>query len=196
MRVFKDCLGQTWTIDLNIQTCRALRAAMKKEPTLEHVDLLDYAGVLLSLSDPFFAADLLFLTVKEEAERRDVSAAAFGAALKGRALFDAVETWTAEYLDFFPEPTTKDKAARLVEKARQARETLSETICDGATKKLDEAARDAVKLFGALSSSNSPPQTLEESTSSAPSPSPTFGMSQNNDDSKNGTARRSSRTRR
>ncbi|MDO5749310.1 MAG: hypothetical protein Q4Q42_06715, partial [Planctomycetia bacterium] len=127
MRTFIDAQGREWTIDLNIASLRKLRARAATVETLKNVDLLDYAGVLLSLSDPFFAADLLFETLREDADdERGISAEDFGASLRGVFLFDAIAEWTAEYLDFFPEPTAKEKAQRLVEKGAKTRELLLE----------------------------------------------------------------------
>ena len=105
----------------------------------------------MSVSDPFFAADLLFETVKGQADALGVDAEQFGDALKGKILFDAVTEWTAEYLDFFPEPTAKEKAQKPVEKSAKTRETILEKICDVAARQLDAAVDYAGKELGKLS---------------------------------------------
>lgn len=155
MRTFKDAQDREWTIDLNIASVRALRQRAARVDSLKNVDLLDYAGVLLSVSDPFFAADLLFETVRDQAEKRGVSAEDFGASLRGKILFDAISEWSAEYLDFFPEPTAKEKAQALVEKSAKAREALFEKICFAATKELDSAVASAERELSKLSSTQS-----------------------------------------
>lgn len=155
MRTFLDATGREWHIELNIASLRKLRASAATVETLKNVDLLDYAGVLLSLSDPFFAADLLFETVREEADERGISAEDFGASLRGVFLFDAIAEWTAEYLDFFPEPTAKEKAQKLVEKGAKTRELLLEKICDTAARELDAAVKSAEKELSKLSSTQS-----------------------------------------
>ena len=155
MRTFKDAQDREWTIDLNIASVRALRERAARVESLKNVDLLDYAGVLLSVSDPFFAADLLFETVRDQAEERGVNAEDFGASLRGKILFDAIAEWSAEYLDFFPEPTAKEKAQKLVEKSAKAREALFEKICYAATKELDSAVANAERELSKLSSSQS-----------------------------------------
>ena len=155
MRTFKDSQDREWTIDLNIASVRALRERAARVDSLKNVDLLDYAGVLLSVSDPFFAADLLFETVRDQAEERGVSAEDFGASLRGKILFDAIAEWSAEYLDFFPEPTAREKAQALVEKSAKTRELLFEKICFAATKELDVAVANAEKELSKLSSSQS-----------------------------------------
>ena len=155
MRTFADAQGREWTLDLNIASLRKLRARAATVETLKNVDLLDYAGVLLSLSDPFFSADLLFETLREDADERGISAEDFGASLRGVFLFDAIAEWTAEYLDFFPEPTAKEKAQRLVEKGAKTRELLLEKICNAAARELDVAVANAEKELSKLSSSQS-----------------------------------------
>ena len=155
MRTFKDSQDREWTIDLNIASVRALRERAARVDSLKNVDLLDYAGVLLSVSDPFFAADLLFETVRDQAEERGVNAEEFGASLRGKILFDAISEWSAEYLDFFPEPTAKEKAQALVEKSAKAREALFEKICYAATKELDSAVASAERELSKLSSTPS-----------------------------------------
>lgn len=155
MRNFKDSQDREWTIDLNIASVRTLRERAARVDSLKNVDLLDYAGVLLSVSDPFFAADLLFETVRDQAEERGVSAEDFGASLRGKILFEAISEWSAEYLDFFPEPTAKEKAQALVEKSAKAREALFEKICFAATKELDVAVANAEKELSRISSSQS-----------------------------------------
>ena len=155
MRTFKDAQDREWTIDLNIASVRALRDRASRVESLKNVDLLDYAGVLLSVSDPFFAADLLFETVRDQAEERGVNAEDFGASLRGKILFDAIAEWSAEYLDFFPEPTAKEKAQALVEKSAKAREALFEKICFAATKELDVAVANAERELSKLSSTPS-----------------------------------------
>lgn len=155
MRTFKDSQDREWTIDLNIASVRALRERAARVDSLKNVDMLDYAGVLLSVSDPFFAADLLFETVRDQAEERGVSEEDFGASLRGKILFDAIAEWSAEYLDFFPEPTAREKAQALVEKSAKARELLFEKICFAATKELDVAVANAERELLKLSSSQS-----------------------------------------
>lgn len=155
MRTFLDATGREWHIELNIASLRKIRASAATVETLKNVDLLDYAGVLLSLSDPFFAADLLFETVREDADERGISAEEFGASLCGKFLFDAIAEWTAEYLDFFPEPTAKEKAQKLVEKGAKTRELLLEKICNAAARELDAAVKSAEKELSKLSSTQS-----------------------------------------
>lgn len=161
MRLIRDTNGREWTIDLNISTIRKLRARVKQSPTLDGVDVLDYASVLVSLSDMLFCADLLYETIRDEAESAGISAEDFGRSLKGRVLFDAVKEWTAEYLDFFPEPTAQDAARVLVSKLEKTRELQLSAAYEATTKLLAAAAEDVETRLGAILSEPSRSLGLE-----------------------------------
>ena len=121
MQIFKDAAGAEWQIDLNIQTAREIRRYMAAHAdSFANVDFLDYATLLFSLNDIFFAADLLAIVCAKQREERQLDEAAFGALLRGKVLFDAIEAFTAEYLDFFPDPTTAEKMRAVVEKNKKA----------------------------------------------------------------------------
>lgn len=165
MKTFRDALGREWEIELNIGTARRIRARVKENEALD-VDFLDCAGVLTRLTDVFFAADLLYEVCRDEAQSRGVDAAAFGAALKGPFLFDAITALTAEYLDFFPDPTTVEKMRAVVDKIRAANEKLCDAICGATAKALDSALRKGETRLGALLSSDS----AFSDSDSAPSP--------------------------
>lgn len=156
MRTFKTTDGAEWVIDLNIETARRLRAAMREDENLQNVDFLDYAALLTSLNDVFFAADLVYFVCKDQADERNVTAADFGRLLKGSLLFDAITAFTGEYLDFFPDPTIAEKMRALVEKTKN----LKETVCDALMEKADELAaktlEDVATRFGTLSLEQSP----------------------------------------
>ena len=167
MQIFKDAAGADWQIDLNIQTAREIRRYMAAHAdSFANVDFLDYATLLFSLNDIFFAADLLAVICAKQREERQLDEAAFGALLRGKVLFDAVEAFTAEYLDFFPDPTTAEKMRAVVEKNKKARQTIEDAICEEVTKRLDEAVDSVAKLSGEVSSAAS--ATQAETSPAAP----------------------------
>lgn len=161
MRTFKDAFDSEWTIELNIRSARDLRRKMQAStnPSLKSVDFLDYASILLSLNDVFFAADLLYLVCETEAQERGIDPETFGERLKGSALFDAIVVFTEEYLDFFPDPTTSQKMREVVEKSRAAQINLCDAICRKVETIMTEMVDDAEKKFGE--------ESLEKSLSSA-----------------------------
>lgn len=159
MQIFKDSAGNEWQIELNIQTAREIRRNMAAHAAdFANVDFLDYATLLFSLNDIFFAADLLAIVCAKQREERQLDEAAFGAILRGKVLFDAIEAFTAEYLDFFPDPTTADKMRAVVEKNKKARQTIEDAICQEVTARLEEAVDSVAKLSGEVSSAASATQ--------------------------------------
>ncbi len=150
MQHFKDINGDEWTIDLNIGSARKIRSRMRQIESLNEIDFLDYAALLFSLNDVFFAADLLFVVCEKEANERGIDSENFGTRLKGKVLFDAIAAFTAEYLDFFPDPTTAQKMKTLVEKNQKVQTTLCDAIVNAAeeemTKLLDDAETQLLKL--------------------------------------------------
>lgn len=160
MQQFKDVNGDAWTIELNIGTARKIRSRMRQVETLNEIDFLDYASLLFSLNDVFFAADLLFVVCEEEAKERGIDSEEFGTRLKGKVLFDAVAAFTAEYLDFFPDPATAQKMKTLVEKNQKVQTALCDAIVNAAeeemTKLLDDAETQLLKLSSNTSPSREP----------------------------------------
>lgn len=156
MQTFTDSAGDRWTLDLNIRTVRELRRKMNADrETFGGVDFLDFSTLLYSLNDVFFAADLLALICEDEIESKGLDAEKFGERLRGKVLFDAIEALTAEYIDFFPDPTTAAKLRAVVEKNKTARETLAETVAKAASEAIDLEVENAVRELGRLSSAKS-----------------------------------------
>lgn len=151
MQKFKDVNGREWSIELNIATIRKLRKATANVEGFEDFDILDYAGVLTRMNDPLFAADLLFLVCRDQLDAAGIDDETFGRSLKGRALFDGVTAFLAEYVDFFPEPTVAEKIATVIEKTRTAQTELADAICRTSERMIREALEDAAKELGALS---------------------------------------------
>ena len=151
MQKFKDVNGREWSIELNISTIRKLRKATASVEGFEDFDILDYAGVLTRMNDPIFAADLLFLVCRDQLDAAGIDDETFGRSLQGRALFDGVTAFLAEYVDFFPEPTVAEKIATVIEKTREAQTELADAICRTSERMIRERLEDAAKELGALS---------------------------------------------
>lgn len=148
MQIFKDFEGREWTIDLNIATAREIRRRMATVESLQDVDFLDHASLLLSLNDVFFAADLLFVVCESQANERGIDSEAFGRALRGDVLFDAIAAFTAEYIDFFPDPTIREKIRVVAEKNRETTSLFYDAIAKGAAKELEKILDDAARTYG------------------------------------------------
>ena len=151
MQKFKDINGREWSIELNIATIRKLRKETHGVEGFEDFDILDYAGVLTKINDPIFAADLLYMTCRDQLDDAGVDDEAFGRSLKGRALFDATAAFLAEYVDFFPEPTVAEKIATVIQKTREAQTKLADVICKATEQELNETLDEAATQLGKLS---------------------------------------------
>ena len=158
MQIFQDTTGEDWRIDLNIGTARKIRQRMRTVDSLSQCDFLDYAELLFSLNDVFFAAELLYVVCEDEASGRGVDSETFGTRLRGRVLFDAIAAFTAEYLNFFPDPTTAQKMGALVEKNQKVQTTLCDAIVNAAEGELQKVLDDVATKLSALSSTTSPLQ--------------------------------------
>lgn len=165
MQTFTDADGRLWKIALNIASVRDIREKMRGVETLAAVDFLDYAALLTSLNDVFFAADLLFVVVSKEAEAREIDAESFGRALGGSILFDAINAFVAAYIDFFPDPTIAPKLRTIVEKGREARTALAEIITAKTEAILEETLEGVATRLGERSSTRSglPEETSQDS---------------------------------
>ena len=143
MQKFVDSQGKEWVIELNIATARQIRSEMMKDSRFDQYDFMDYAGILAGVNDVFFAADLLYIVCRGQAE--DMTAEEFGTRLKGKILFDAIAAFGAEYLDFFPDPTVAEKMRAVVEATREKQAALRDAIVATWTEKVDEALTAATE---------------------------------------------------
>lgn len=155
MQTFKDANGLEWKIEFNLAEARRIRGESQGVETLREVDFLDYTALLASLADVFFAADLLFVVCKEQATARAVDEAEFGRALRGRSISDAINALTAEYLDFFPDPTVAAKLRAVVEETKRAQEAAVDLIVEETRKTIREALATAGANVGGISSTAS-----------------------------------------
>jgi hypothetical protein len=98
MHTFKDTLGREWAIALNVTAVRRIRDLAK-------VDLLDFTeGRIFArlADDPVLLADVLYATLKPDADAKGVSDEEFGRALAGDAIEAATGALLEELADFFP----------------------------------------------------------------------------------------------
>ncbi|MGN1064517.1 MAG: hypothetical protein ACI4QC_03825 [Thermoguttaceae bacterium] len=172
MRTFKDALGNEWTIKVTLGTARRIRENMANSPTaFSGVDFLDYAGLLLGLEDPFFAADLVELICADEREARGVSRDAFLDALTGDRLFDAIAAFVEEYVNFFPNPATRERLTSIrgkIEEIEQAKFNVFRERIDETAEKIQSLAADASR---STSSTESPtPEAALPTGTTRPSP--------------------------
>ena len=145
MAVFVDGKKRSWEVSVTVTT-------LVKAKSLLDVDLLtiiDKDSPLLSrlIEDPVLLCNLLYVTVKEQADALKITDEEFGRGLSGDTLNDATRAFLEGLACFF-RSTTKRTALKAVTKAVFAAEdrltkALEERVANG---ELDRAAEEAVTL--------------------------------------------------
>lgn len=122
MKTFQDQAGRTWSIRLNVDVLKRVRA-------LCEVDLMDAAqGTLLErlIGDPILLCDVVYAVCKEEADTKGVSDIQFGQSMAGDAIEDATKALLGELVDFFPS-ARRALLAKALEKLRRWEELAIQT---------------------------------------------------------------------
>lgn len=140
MRLFKDNLGREWKIELNIRSAKLLNERMKLELD-PPIDFMNYHVLLTKLSDPFFAADFLYLVCKDQATSQEINEENFGASLGGIRLFEAQQKLIEEYIDFFPDPTIQKSLRDIVGKAKEMNQMIMKLIEEATNETSNETKR-------------------------------------------------------
>jgi hypothetical protein len=108
MRSFVDKFGRSWTLVVNINTVKSIRALCNLD-ILELMTVDEKTGnmkaeVLERLaSDPILLVDVLYVVCKADADAKNISDEDFGAALSGDCIEYATKQLLEEIIDFFPE---------------------------------------------------------------------------------------------
>ncbi|MGC1272619.1 MAG: hypothetical protein WBC44_02840 [Planctomycetaceae bacterium] len=98
MHTFTDTAGRAWSVVINVDAIRRVRARLD-------VNLLDaIEGRLLErlVGDPVLLCDVLFVLVEPEAIAKQVTDEEFGRSLGGDVLEAATTALLEELVDFFP----------------------------------------------------------------------------------------------
>ena len=133
MKTFKDNVGRTWNLQINID-------AIKRVRSLLDVNLLDAVdGKLLErlCSDPVLLCDVLYALVKPEADSKNVTDEGFGRGMAGDAIEHATTALLEELTDFFPQARR-----RILKKALGKLKTFEERAIAVADKRLDDPELD------------------------------------------------------
>lgn len=130
MRSFNDSEGRDWTLNLNIESARPLSDFCKKSDP--PVNLFDATSFLAAVGDIIFAVDCLSVLTAEQRDRRGMTPADFGRALKGASAYEAQRALTEEYADFFPDPATagviRNSLRRLSESSKREEEVVKKVM--------------------------------------------------------------------
>ncbi len=137
MTCFTDNQERTWSLSVNVNTLRRVKALCGvmltdlvvlepgKKPTMELLERL--------ANDPVLLVDVLYATIKPEADARGISDESFGAAMVGDVLETAVTALLEEVIAFFPSAKRMvlkrllDVSLRFTQQQRKELERLMET---------------------------------------------------------------------
>lgn len=152
MHTFTDTAGRTWSVVINVDAIRRVRARLD-------VNLLDaIEGRLLEklVGDPVLLCDVLFVLVEPEATAKQVTDDEFGRSLGGDVLEAATTALLEELVDFFP-----SGRRAVFRKALDKLQTLEQMALKTANERLDsdELERQMAKALASTpgsSSGNSP----------------------------------------
>ena len=150
MRTFTDNAGRTWTLAINVDTIRRVRA-------LVDVDLLEAVeGKLIErlAADPILLCDVIYVICKPEADGRSITDEDFGRSMAGDAIDLATTSLLEELVDFFPK-SRRQLLSKALAKFRQL-ETKAIELVD---KQLDDPQLEQ-KLTSQLERRLSEPATF------------------------------------
>jgi len=156
VKTFNDNSGRTWTVSLNVDAIKRVRA-------LADVDLMQaVGGALLErlTTDPVVLCDVLYAVCRDEAEAKSVSDEEFGRALAGDAIEAATSALLEELVSFFPTEAKR----RVLGKATAKLKALQARALEVAERRIDSPELDremANALQNAGISSGSSPESAE-----------------------------------
>ncbi|MDR2169440.1 MAG: hypothetical protein LBP59_04790 [Planctomycetaceae bacterium] len=118
---FTDIKNNTWTIEVTVLTCKRAKKWLE-------IDLFDLEQFFKIVQDPITLCDLLYVTCKDEADKRGVSDEHFGGLLAGRAIRDARNALMEAYINFIPDPAAAEKVRVIREKYETVGEKILQTL--------------------------------------------------------------------
>ena len=102
MRTFQDSAGRTWTIAVNVDAVKRVKALLGE-------DMLDIEHFFPRLlADPILLCDTLFAILKPQAEAQNVTDIDFARAMAGDAIAHARKALVEDYVDFFPDASQRE----------------------------------------------------------------------------------------
>jgi hypothetical protein len=162
MRTFTDTTGKAWSIVINVDSIKRVKA-------LIGVDMLDVVkGDLLErlAGDPILLCDVLYALCRPAAEAAKVTDEDFGRSMAGDVIESATNAFLEELVDFFP-----SRRRLLMGKALGKLKDLEQRVLAAAEKRLDSPQFEAAMEKALAQLDQEIAQTSgEASTQSPPSP--------------------------
>ena len=122
---FTDLKKREWSASITFGALKRIRSELG-------LDLLSDDGkALMTLSDDVEAqVNLLFVLVKDQASELGVSDVQFGEAMSGDVIAQAMDDFTSEYVDFFPNPIRRKVLRKALDKMRALQDRAATTLMD------------------------------------------------------------------
>ena len=115
MRLFKDAAGREWEVKLTIGSAKKLSERLKPF----EIDLMNIEQVLVRFADILFFTEVIWETVRDQAEAKGITADEFLDAFSGDLLYRARQAWLNEYIDFFPDPAARKTVRELLARSEK-----------------------------------------------------------------------------
>lgn len=157
MRTFRDTVGRSWNLALNVYAVKKVRDLLK-------VDLLDLGldagkpgeGLLYRMiADPILLVDVLFVTCKDQADKIGVTDEQFAQAMAGDVIDVATKAFLEELADFTPSPRDRSRARKVMEATWTMIDKAQDLLDAKAATELPAAMAGVLSALGS-SSTNSP----------------------------------------
>jgi len=148
MKVFTDNAGRVWTVAINVNAIKRVRA-------LANVNLLEVIeGTLLErlIRDPVLLCDVVYAVCKPEADKVGVSDEEFGQAMAGDAIDHATKALLEELVGFSPSRQGRANLQRILETTWRVMDKAHEAVA--ARIDSGEIERAAEQLLATSSSSS------------------------------------------
>ncbi len=148
MKTFTDNAGRTWTVAINVDAVKRVRALLD-------VDLLEIVdGKLIErlIRDPVLLCDVVYVLCKPEADAQGVSDEQFGQAMAGDAIEHATRAVLEELVGFSPSPRDRATLGRVLKTTYavmdKARDMIDARLDSG---ELDRVIEQALQTAGSSS---------------------------------------------
>lgn len=159
MKTFTDNAGRTWTVAINIDAIKRVRALLD----VDLLEIVDGKLVERLIRDPVLLCDVVYVLCKPEADAQGVSDEQFGQAMAGDVIEHATRAVLEELVDFSPSPRDRATLGRVLKTTYavmdRARDMIDARLDSG---ELDRVIEQALQTAGrssgaALASSASTP---------------------------------------
>ena len=126
MQTFTDNAARTWTVCVNVDAIKRVRALLD----INLLDILDDGCKMLAQlhDDPILLVDVLYCVCKPEADAKKITDAEYGSGMSGDALLHANQALLEGLSDFFPSARQRAAMKGLLQKTRQVADRLLDHV--------------------------------------------------------------------